>query len=175
MNCRNAAAALVTALTCLVLITGAQARTPDREQPIDLESNRAEIDNVRGISTYTGDVVLTQGSMVITGDRMVVHTREADDRRVLDRIEVDGSPATYEQLPEDQTDKVHAEAPRMEYYSRGPQRIYLLQGAELWQRENRMSGEEIRVNLETQEAQAEGREDRRTRTIFFPAEETDDP
>lgn len=69
---------------------------------------------------------------------------------------------------------MHAEAPRMEYHSRGPQRLHLSGGAELWQRENRMSGDEIRVNLETQEAVVEGREDRRTRTIFYPAEERDE-
>ena len=173
MNCRSLTGALLVSLLCLLGTSGAIADDrPDREQPIDLESDRAEIDNVRGISTYRGNVVMTQGSLVITGDRMVVHTRESDGRRVLDRVEVDGTPATYEQLPEGETDKVHAEAPRMEYFSRGPQRIHLLGGAELWQRENRMSGEDIRVNLETQEAEAEGREDRRTRTIFFPAEET---
>lgn len=175
MNCRNPAVLLLAALVGLLLAAGTQARTPDREQPIDLEADRAEIDSARGISTYTGAVVLTQGSLVITGERMVVHTREVDGRRVLDRVEVEGTPATYEQLPEGQTDTVHAEAPRMAYYSRGPQRLHLSDGAELWQRENRMSGDEIQVNLETQEAVVEGRDDRRTRAIFFPAEEQDDP
>jgi lipopolysaccharide export system protein LptA len=41
------------------------ALSSDREQPINLEADAADIDDLKGISIYTGNVVLTQGSMVI--------------------------------------------------------------------------------------------------------------
>jgi lipopolysaccharide export system protein LptA len=108
--------------------------------PLRLRADQAELDNARGISIYTGNVELTREGVRVTGDRMVVYT---DDERELERIVITGDPATYYDERQGQATPVEAEAPRMEYYASGPERIRLLEGATLWQGENRFQGETI--------------------------------
>jgi lipopolysaccharide export system protein LptA len=56
----------------LTLAAGARAEKADREKPINLEADRVSVDDAKQIATFEGNVVLTQGTMVIRGDRMVV-------------------------------------------------------------------------------------------------------
>ncbi|HET8700182.1 MAG TPA: lipopolysaccharide transport periplasmic protein LptA [Nitrococcus sp.] len=137
------------------------ARNSDRDQPIKLSADQAEIDNVKGVSVYRGQVVLTQGTLKITGD--VMHVYYTPDTRELDRIVVEGRPATYQELPEGQSEYVHAEAPRMEYYASGPRRIRLLQGATLWQGSNIFRGEQVVYNIEADQVEAHSGENKTNR------------
>ena len=156
-------------LAALAFAPGAAALDSDRRQPIDLKADRAELDNAAGVSVYTGDVVLTQGTLTLTGDVMRVYT--GDDRRV-DRIEVDGTPATYSQLPEGETEYVDAEAPRMEYYARDPERIRLLQGAVLTQGRDRFAAQTIVYDVEADQVTADGDQGQRIHITIYP--ENDD-
>ncbi|MCC5810270.1 MAG: lipopolysaccharide transport periplasmic protein LptA [Ectothiorhodospiraceae bacterium] len=142
-----------------------------RQQPITLDADHAEIDNVTGISIYTGDVVLTQGLREITGDRMTVHTRSGG--RELDHVVVEGAPAIYTQTPDGDGRVVRAEAPRMEYHAAGPERVILLEGGRLTQGRNEFTGETVHYNLETEVVNARGDQDtgRRIRITLFPDDE----
>lgn len=60
-------------LAMLMFFSGpALAEKADREKPINLEADRVTVDDVKQISTFEGQVVLTQGTLVIRGDRMQV-------------------------------------------------------------------------------------------------------
>lgn len=48
------------------------AEKADREKPINIEANRVTVDDAKQIATFTGDVVMTQGTLVIRGSRMQV-------------------------------------------------------------------------------------------------------
>ena len=66
--------------TCGLLIAlslPAHAERADREKPIHLEADRMSIDDLNKVQTLDGNVVLTQGTMVIRTNRMVV-TQDAD-------------------------------------------------------------------------------------------------
>lgn len=52
------------------------AEKADREKPINLEADRVTVDDAKQISTFTGNVILTQGTLVIRGDRMEVRQDE---------------------------------------------------------------------------------------------------
>ncbi|MBM3357565.1 MAG: lipopolysaccharide transport periplasmic protein LptA [Betaproteobacteria bacterium] len=58
----------------LMLIAPPQARAEraDREKPLNLEADRVTIDDAKQTSLFEGNVVLTQGTTVIRGDRMEV-------------------------------------------------------------------------------------------------------
>lgn len=115
-------------------VAGAQTQAP-----IELSADRAEVEDSNGVSRYFGNVILTRGPMRLTGEVMRVYTNA---ERELERVEIDGSPATYrEHQPEAATRQ--AEAPRMEYYASGPERIVLLEGGHLWQGDNSVRGETI--------------------------------
>src|SRR3989338_10745642 len=48
------------------------AERADRDKPIHLEADQVLIDDAQQISTFTGNVKLTQGTMLIRGDKIVV-------------------------------------------------------------------------------------------------------
>lgn len=151
--------------------SAAAARSSDRDQPIKLSADQAEIDNIKGVSVYRGDVVLTQGTLKITGK--VMHVYYTPDNRELDHIVVEGHPATYQELPEDETEYVHAKAPRMEYYAAGPRRIRLLKGATLWQGSNTFRGKQIVYDIETDQVVARSGKGSRIHITIYPNQPRD--
>ena len=160
-----AAIALFVGILGVILIapTKSWAQNPS---PIELSADRAEVDNNTGVSRYFGNVVLTRGPMRLTGEVMHVYT---DANRELQRIEIDGSPATYrERQPEAPTR--HAQAPRMEYYASGPERIILLNGGHLWQGDNDVRGQTI-THYPAQArtiADGDGQADNRVNVTVYP-------
>jgi lipopolysaccharide export system protein LptA len=61
------------AVACAALITcGAHAEKADREKPINLEADRVTVNDAKQLAIFEGNVVLTQGTLVIRGDRMEV-------------------------------------------------------------------------------------------------------
>ena len=64
-------------LLLVLLPVGVYAEKADREKPINVESDRVTVDDVKQLSVFEGSVVLTQGTMVIRGDRMEVRQDKA--------------------------------------------------------------------------------------------------
>jgi lipopolysaccharide export system protein LptA len=112
MRRRTVEAALL-ALACLP--GTAHALSSDRNQPVEIEADRGELDDTKGLTTYEGRVVVTQGTLKITGDRVVLHY---DKDRQVHRAEAYGKPATYEQLADGEKEPVRARALRMDYLVR---------------------------------------------------------
>lgn len=92
----------------------AWALKADRNEPVHIEADNVELDDRRGVSVYTGDVVITQGTMRITGDKVTVYTKPNGD---LDHAVSVGKPATYKQRPDNKPEDVHARALNMEYFA----------------------------------------------------------
>jgi lipopolysaccharide export system protein LptA len=62
-------------LACALLFaaaTGAAAETADRDKPTQIESNRMSADDVRRMTIFEGDVVVTRGTLTIRAERIVV-------------------------------------------------------------------------------------------------------
>jgi lipopolysaccharide export system protein LptA len=93
------------------------ALSTDREQSIVIEADSAEQDDVKGLAIYKGDVVITQGTLKITGDHVTIHYDTNGDFTKMVTL---GNPANFDQLPDGQVDKApnyqRAKANRMEYY-----------------------------------------------------------
>jgi lipopolysaccharide export system protein LptA len=65
--------ALAALLTGLVLLCPlAQAERADREKPTNVEANHMAYDDVRQVNTFTGNVVLTRGTLVMHAEKLVV-------------------------------------------------------------------------------------------------------
>lgn len=109
----------IVCLLALVLSPEALALSTDRDQPINIEADRAEADNAKRITTYYGDVIITQGTLKITGDTVTI---EYDDQDRLTKLVSEGTPARFRQLPDGKADVPKnyqlAQASRMEYYAR---------------------------------------------------------
>jgi lipopolysaccharide export system protein LptA len=103
----------LAALALAAWTAAAYGLASDKDQPIEVEADTAELDDAKKISIYRGNVIVTQGTIRMTGDVMTVHQTEDGD---LDTLILEGRPATYRQLPEKSQVYDEAEALRMEYY-----------------------------------------------------------
>jgi lipopolysaccharide export system protein LptA len=146
-------------LLALLLGQGATALSTDREQPINIEADRAEADHARRITTYYGDVIITQGTLKITGDTVTI---EYDDRDRLTKLVSEGAPARFRQLPDGKSDVPAnyqaAQASRMEYYA-GEDVIILLGEAVYGQGGDRVAADRIVYDSIRSRLKAESRAD----------------
>lgn len=74
--------------------TGANALTTDRDEPVRIDADWAEFDDQKRIATYRGNVSISQGSLRVSGDTVVMHFDEAYD---LSLLVAEGAPAQFEQ------------------------------------------------------------------------------
>lgn len=100
------------AIALLGCLSGpAFALATDKDQPLDLEADSAEIDEGKGMSVYVGNVIATQGSMRLESDRLVIYHTGTK----AERIEAEGKPARFQQLTDDSPEPVKARGRRLEY------------------------------------------------------------
>lgn len=143
-------ARLCVALAWIVLTAPAMALSTDKDQPIEVEADTAELDDINKVSVYTGNVVVVQGSIRMTGDKMTVYQTEKDD---LDHLIMLGKPATYRQLPDGKQIYDEAEALRMEYHEIA-NRVILIDKAVVTQEGLRFSGDRIEYDTELSKVKA---------------------
>lgn len=138
----SAAALLLLAL--LSVPDGARALSTDREQPIEIEADFAELDDEEGTTVYIGNVVVVQGSIRMTGDRLRVNF--TPERELKDAY-LEGRLATFKQTPDEGKEDVEGEAINIEYHAL-ENMIYLIEKAKVTQGERLTQGH--RINYDTE-------------------------
>lgn len=103
----------MSALLLLASMT-AQAEKADRDQPIDLEADTLTTNEAKKTSTYTGNVILTQGTLVIHADKLVVR----EDKDGFQHSTSTGNPTTFKQKMEGKPEYMEGSAQRIEYDGR---------------------------------------------------------
>lgn len=117
----------------------ARALASDKNQPIHIEADSVIIDDSRGVATYRGNVHFMQGSAHLQADEVIVYSA---DRKVVDKVEAKGSPATFRQRPDNKDEDIRGEARRVNYFAAGEQ-VILEDAAHLWQGQNEFTGHRI--------------------------------
>ena len=126
-------------LLTLLVVDHVDALSTDKDQPITIEADSADIDDARGVNIYRGNVIVRQGSIRIMGDIMTVYLTEDDE---LDTLIMEGKPAHYQQLPDGKEILDQAEAMRMEFYEL--KNLVVLIGKAVFEQEDlRSSGNRI--------------------------------
>ena len=143
---------LFLSFSLAVYSTLSLALSSDQDQPIEVAADYAELDDAKGLTIYKGDVVVTQGSMKVTGDELTVTYTEAGD---MDTMIVIGKPAHFEQMPDNSKVKDEAEALRIEYYSL-KNLMYLIKKAVMKQEDSHLSGDKIEYNTLTNKIISKG-------------------
>ncbi|MBI2750132.1 MAG: lipopolysaccharide transport periplasmic protein LptA [Burkholderiales bacterium] len=69
---KNPLPSLFLLLTCTLLAPLAQAEKADRNKPMNVEADTLRYDDVKQVSIFTGNVVLTKGTIVIRAARIDV-------------------------------------------------------------------------------------------------------
>ncbi|HDJ86863.1 MAG TPA: lipopolysaccharide transport periplasmic protein LptA [Chromatiales bacterium] len=132
-----AAVAVVAAALCTV--QAAPAPPVDRNQPIHLSADRADINEHTGVSVFTGHVVLSQGGMQLWSDTLTVHHDQQDK---ITRMVAKGDPARFREQPKAQGRPITGSARRIDYDVRAGI-VVLEQDAQLLQGKNRFQGPRI--------------------------------
>jgi len=155
------------ALLLAALSPALWALPDDRSQPIEIEANQAMRDDARGLTVYEGDVVITQGSILIRADKVSIF----GDGRQVTRVVGEGNPAHYEQVPEVGKAPVVARA-RTISYEVGSEKIILTRDASLRQEEATLTGERIEYDLLQEIIRAQGGDDnQRIRMVIPPSQQ----
>ena len=129
--------ATLSLLALAIVCTPALAERADRGQPVNIEANRVTVDDRNKVHIFEGDVVLTQGTLMTKGDKLVV-TQGADGFQNGVATAAGGQLASFRQKREGSTEYVNGEAERIEYDSRA-ERAKLFQRAYV-----RSGGDEVR-------------------------------
>ena len=118
------------------------ALSSDRHQPMMIEADRVELDDAKGISVYRGRVRVSQGTLLLTGETMTVHNKG----NRIEKVIMEGKPATYKQRPDNKDQDVHAKALHMEYYT-DPEYVILLKQAVVEQQGDVLRSERIEYDV----------------------------
>lgn len=92
----------------------ALAEAADRDKPIDLEADTVKVDDAKQTSTYTGNVILTQGTLIIHADKLIVR----EDKEGFQHSTSLGNPTTFKQKREGKNEYMEGSAQRIEYDAR---------------------------------------------------------
>jgi lipopolysaccharide export system protein LptA len=152
-------------LVCVLLLFSgsALALSSDKDEPIEIEADTAELDDKKRITIYRGDVIVTQGTLLMKGDVFTVYY---DEERELDYATMDGNLAYYRQLPDNSEVYDEAWARRMEYYEEKGQ-VILIRDAKVVQDGLEFTGERIEYDTINSRVVAHGR----TRTVLDAEED----
>jgi lipopolysaccharide export system protein LptA len=99
---------------CLLVPAAVHAERADRDKPVNLEADQVTVDDNKQTATFIGRVVLTQGTLEIRGDRMVVQ-QDADGFKYGVAY---GNLASFRQKREGYDEYIDGYAERIEYDSK---------------------------------------------------------
>jgi len=108
------AAACVLAAAFVLSALPAAAEKADRDKPVNLEADRVTIDDAKQLAVFEGNVVLTQGTLQIRGDRMEVR----QDKEGFKQGTTWGNPASFRQKRDGYDEYIEGWAGRIEYDGR---------------------------------------------------------
>lgn len=146
----------------------------DFQQPVQVEADREFLDLREDLFRVEGNVIITQGSLIIKADVLEIQGFGNDEGQA-ERFIARGSPATYEQ-DIDVDLRVTASAEEITYDATN--RLLVLAGnAELLQSGNYLRASRISYDLERQQITATGdeQEGQRVRTSLQPRERSPSP
>ena len=111
---RSCGARIAFLACCALAAAAVHAERADRDKPVNLEADQVTVDDNKQTATFTGKVILTQGTLVIRGDRMVVQ-QDADGFKFGVAY---GNLASFRQKREGYDEYIDGYAERIEYDSK---------------------------------------------------------
>jgi lipopolysaccharide export system protein LptA len=156
---------------CLLaaLAAPAAAEKADRDKPVNLEADRVTIDDSKQIALFEGNVVLTQGTLQIRGDRMQVR----QDKDGFRHGTTWGKPAHFRQKRDGFDDYIEGWAERIEYDGRA-ETMQMFNRAQLKRGQDEVRGNYISYDARSEyfqvtgAAAAAGESDGRVRAVIQP-------
>jgi lipopolysaccharide export system protein LptA len=125
-------------LAVLLHSTVAVALESDSKQPIYIDSDTATYDEKTSVTTYSGNVIFTQGSLVVKSEVMTFYMKDG----AITKITVTGKPTTFKQSQGAGKEAINGRALLGEYYP-ATAKLFLIKQAEISQGGNKTSSDLI--------------------------------
>src|SRR6185437_11563886 len=122
----------------MLFISPVLAEKADKDQPVHLESDRATVQEANKLATFTGNVVLTQGTLIIRADKMTVK----EDANGFQHATAFGNLASFRQKRDGKDEYVEGWSERMEYDSKAD-KVELFKKARLRRGQDEVHGDYI--------------------------------
>jgi lipopolysaccharide export system protein LptA len=134
-------------LTCIACLNSSQtlALPDDREQPINVSADSAFKSEKSGTTVYKGNVIITQGSIHISGDKISIF----DQAGTVTKMIAEGKPAKFKQKPEVNSADVIANGFTIEY-DINAETLLLLENALLKQESRTTNSNKITYDMKTE-------------------------
>lgn len=163
------------ALCIGLLASPAHAEKADRDKPVNLEADTVTLDDIRKISVYQGNVILSQGTLMLRADRVQV-TQSAGG---LDKVVATGRPVSFRQKLDGREEFIEGYAGRIEYDGTNSQ-LELIGEARLRRGGDELRGAQISYNANTEFYKVIGQADAqapagRVRAVIRPKPRDDQP
>ncbi|MBL4743883.1 MAG: lipopolysaccharide transport periplasmic protein LptA [Cycloclasticus sp.] len=128
-------------LITLVLITFASpiwALSSDKSKAVEVEADSFNLDDAKKVTVYSGNVIITQGSMEILADKVTIYGSSGS----TDKVIAIGNPVKFKQQPDGDQGLIRGKAQRFEYLV-SKDTLILLNKATLWQSGNTFESDRI--------------------------------
>ncbi|TDQ57916.1 lipopolysaccharide export system protein LptA [Mesocricetibacter intestinalis] len=145
----------------------ASALKEDTNQPINIVSDNQSLDMNNSVVTFTDNVVITQGSILIKANKVII-TRPPQDSGKKETVEAFGTPVTFHQLMDDGK-PADGRANRV-FYDLGKEFVTLTGNAQLKQLDSTVDGEVITYDVKKQQLKANSGAKGRVKTVLIPSQ-----
>ena len=147
------------------------ALASDHQQPLEITADSAELNEGEGYSIYSGNVIITQGTMIVEASTVKVTFNNNGMQTLLASEGKHNGLAYMRQQSEptgnDQSNIMEAWGKRIDYQVKA-EYLTLLGSAKLIQRGNQFSGHKILFDVPKDNVKATGGEGKRVNMIFLP-------
>jgi len=157
---------LASVLACIAPL---RAERADREKPTTIDADRLSHDDQKQITTFTGNVVLTKGTLIMRGDRMELWQDSAGNTFGT----MIGNPARFRQKRDGVNEFMEGESRRLDY--NGKDEIVTLSQNALLRRlegdllKDQVAGDVLTYNNITEQYQVESNQGQpRSRMTLMP-------
>jgi lipopolysaccharide export system protein LptA len=127
----------------------------DRDQPMRITADKAERDDINGITIYRGNVVLIQGTLKLESDTLTIYLADEEPTKII----AEGSPAKMQTRPELDKAMVYARGEVITYY-RPEERVNMQTNGYVAQDGSVVEGDSIDYFIEKQLIKAESDQSR---------------
>ena len=136
----------------------------DTDQPINIDSGSQSLDMNSNVVTFSDNVVITQGSIKVTADKVTIIRQEGKK----ETLEASGSPVTFQQTL-DNGKPVNGKGNSV-HYDLNSEFLTLVGNAELKQQGSFIKASKITYDVKKQQLKANSGNKSRVKTILIPNE-----
>ena len=136
-------------LSALLVCTPALAERADRGKPVNIDADKVNVDDTNKVSVFEGNVVLTQGTIVIRANKMILR----QDENGFNSGTAYGNLATFRQKMDGVDEYIEGEAERIEYDGK-TEKLELFTKAHIKRGQDELRGNYISYNAATEFYQA---------------------